>query len=507
MTIWQLFTGSGLLLLSKFLNAIIQVVSLPIILKTFGKDEYGLIVIAMSLNTFLMIIQLGFPSGIPKFVAEWFSRNEHDKLKDALRSVSSFYFIIALLNALILIFIAIYADRLFSIHSYQLEKLRTLLFITAFASFFALPSTALDQALIGTNNLGFVSRMEIIKNLLFFGLIICLILFSDSISLTNFYAFRCLLMFIMMPLKLWKWSSCGSLFALVPGWKIAAVCPLLKYCLSISAFSIFIILSKNVPPVILALRAKSDAASVMTDFKVVDYIATFFLMISSTLITSLVPYISGLAAKGDIGIYNRVIKDGTRYVWAFGALIGFGVLMLSKEVIILYVGPEYLHIKLWLEVYIIGILYNLYNPAMSSVILSYGKLLPMIYATLLGCICSLFFSWMLSPLIGIGSISISLISFNLCAFLVNHFWYFPRYFHINPFNQIFHIFCPPLFAGLTMCISGRWLIDTISCTNSYINIAIGAFTGTLIYSSIILVFYISPSQIVSVAKVLLREKR
>ena len=54
---------------------------------------------------------------------------------------------------------------------------------------------------------------------------------------------------------------------------------------------------------------------------------------------------------------------------------------------------------------------------------------------------------------------------------------------------------PPLLAGISMCIIGRWIIDFLGFTNNYINITVGALSGTIIYIVIILLVYIRPTEI------------
>ena len=46
-----------------------------------------------------------------------------------------------------------------------------------------------------------------------------------------------------------------------------------------------------------------------------------------------------------------------------------------------------------------------------------------------------------------------------------------------------------------MCFMGRELISYVGSSNDWVNIGIGATSGTLIYGSLILVFYISPREL------------
>jgi O-antigen/teichoic acid export membrane protein len=490
----RIFKNSFFSIFAKVTNATIQLLSLPILLKVYGKGDYGLIIIAMSLNTFLAIVQLGLPTGLPKFVAEWLAEGNHKQLHSAIQTVSSFYLAIALINFLALLSIAFFWPDLFKVNPGQIRTLQTLLIITAITSLLAIPATLVGQLLIGAQELGFYSCLEIMKSLFFAGLVSFVYYNPESLSISFFYALQCILMFLMVPVKLWRWTRYGSLKIFLPGWNFQDILPLLKYCLSLMVFSIFIAMADKLNPVILGIRVPYNAGEALTDYQIINYIRVFLLMISGSFMAALIPHVSGAMAGGNRLIYGKTIGQGTKYIWAFGALIGFGVIMLSKEVLSIYIGPENLSLKIWLMVLVGATLYNLYVTSISSVILSSGKLVPMLYATASGCLVSVLSCWFLTPRFGVGAVAISVGAYNFVNMIVTHFWYLPRYFDTKPIRQIVDIMLPPVFAGIVMCFAGRFIINGIGSSNDYLNVAIGAICGTAIYISIIMTIYIRPKE-------------
>ena len=489
---------------AKLFNALIQVFCLPVLMRVYGKENYGLIVIAISLNTFIAIIQLGLPTGIPKFVAEWLAKGERGQLKHAIRTVSGFYIFIAILNGLALLGIAIWGIGLFNVEASQAGTLKSLLIVTAVTSFFSIPATVLDQILTGAHELGFVSRMQMIKNGLF-GTLVAYVCFAPwPLTIVQFYSIQCFLMFVMIPAKLWRWKKYGGLSVLIPGCYIDSVWPLLKYSFSVLGFSLFMAIARKLCPVILAMRTHGNSGGVMADFQVINYVQLFLMMVAGSFSVAMVPHISRAVAGGDIHMYRKAMTQGTRLVWSLGALMGFGVIMLAREVIIVYVGEEFLYLQPWLIVYVIALLYNLYNPAMSSVTLASGKLLPLVVVTGVGCVVSLICCWFLAPKFGVGSVSIAFLVNNIICFLFMNFWFYPTYFNLHAVHQVSHILAPPVLAGGVMCLLGRWIIREIGCVDSWINIALGAVCGTLVYSAIIVMIYIRP---VEIREILLKFKR
>jgi O-antigen/teichoic acid export membrane protein len=302
-------------------------------------------------------------------------------------------------------------------------------------------------------------------------------------------------MFIMIPAKLYRWTKYGSVSVFLPGWNFKNVLPLLKYCLSLMTFSIFIFMADSLRPIILGMRVLSDAGTALTDYQIMNYVRIFLLVTSSSMMAALIPHVSGAKASGNQLIYDKTITQGTKYIWTVASLVGFGIIMLSKEVLSIYVGTENLHLTIWLMILTGATLYNLYVTPIASVILSSGKLVPMFFATASGCFVSVLVCWFLTPRLGVGAIVISVATYNFVNMLVTHFWYLPHYFNVRPIHQIVHIMLPPVVSGLIMCFAGRFIIYRMGYTNDYINLAIGAVCGTIIYISIILLIYVRPREV------------
>jgi O-antigen/teichoic acid export membrane protein len=491
----RLFNNSAFSLSAKLVSAGIQLVSLPILIGIYGTSDYGLIAIALSLNTFAAIMQLGLPTAIPKFVAEWLAKGEGDNLQAAMRSIAGFYLVIACLNCIVLLAIALFGVDFFNVTPDGIEMLRNLLFITAATSLFAIPASVIDQMLTGAQELAFVSRLQMGVNVMTGALVTFAYLNPTSLSITQFYGLRCLLMFLPVPFSLMRWRRYGNLGVFIPGWDLDAVRPILKYSLTIFVFGVFIIISQRFTPIILAMQVSHDAGSEMTYFRIIDSFNIFLTMISGSIMAALVPHLAGSVAKGDEDILRKSIVHGTKVIWSFGALIGFGMIMLAGEGLSVYVGSEYHHLEGWLKLYLLTSLYYLYHGAIGSAILSSEKLAPLGWATGLGCIVSLALCWFFAPSQGVGGVVIGFAGYVSVHFMVVNFWYLPKYFKIDPVRQIFQILLPPVLAGIVMYFVGRWLISYIGSLNHWLNIGIGAVSGTLVYGALILGFYIKPREL------------
>ena len=101
--------------ISKILNAILGFISVPLLLAYYGKVEYGLLSIATACNGYMNLLDLGMNTGAVKFYAQWNTEGDKDKIYRVARTNISFYMVVAGLNILFLIILALYGEPIFSI--------------------------------------------------------------------------------------------------------------------------------------------------------------------------------------------------------------------------------------------------------------------------------------------------------------------------------------------------------------------------------------------------------
>ena len=122
---YKIVKGVVWTMLLNIVNAVYGFVSVPILINHFGKTEYGLIGLAMSINVYLQLMDMGFNSTNVRFFSTWLSGKEHGKVKNAFQTSLSFYAIIGLINALILIIISFFSETIFNVTYEQNVILKT----------------------------------------------------------------------------------------------------------------------------------------------------------------------------------------------------------------------------------------------------------------------------------------------------------------------------------------------------------------------------------------------
>ena len=61
-------------------NAVYGFISVPLLINHFGKSEYGIIGLAMSVNVYMQLMDLGFNSTNVRFFSSWLTSGLTDKV-------------------------------------------------------------------------------------------------------------------------------------------------------------------------------------------------------------------------------------------------------------------------------------------------------------------------------------------------------------------------------------------------------------------------------------------
>ena len=92
--------------LLNIINAIYGFISVPILIDYFGKSEYGLIGLAMSINVYMQLMDMGFNSTNVRFFSNWLAKKELNKTSALFQTSLVLYGCIGLINAFILLLIS-----------------------------------------------------------------------------------------------------------------------------------------------------------------------------------------------------------------------------------------------------------------------------------------------------------------------------------------------------------------------------------------------------------------
>ncbi len=434
--------------LSKILNAVFGLISVPLLLICFKIEDYGVLTLAISVNAYMHLLDLGMNTGSIKFFSQWIYAGESKLLDSVARTSLSFYGIIGIINAGVLILISFFGRSLFNISDEQFLLLQKLLWITAFFCIFNWVSAVFAQLLTAAQQISFVHKMMsfvIVSKIA----LVYITLFLKLSIINYFFLFSLSLAILIVPYAYLcrKQKLLGSLLPCFEWKKFSIV---FSYSLSIFVLNFFYGNAITSRPIILGMFAGSAAVAV-AHYNIVQQMPLFILSISGVLSSLLLPKASVVAKKNEPSLIVSYLQKGTKVSSILSVCLCTPIVLCSKGLLSFIVGPEYIHLYIWLIIMIIAISINLTTSAYYSMVLAEGKIKKIVLATGVFCVLSIALNVLLAPSFGVGSAVIAYVAYVGGTCIYNYVFYYPtlfklkKIFLIKPTIKPFVFGCIPAF--------------------------------------------------------------
>ena len=184
--------------LSKVLTAIVGFLSVPLLLGFYGKAEYGILAIATACNGYMQLLDLGMNIGTVRFFSQWRAEGKNELINRVARTNITFYGLIAIVNILGLVGLALWGEGLFSVTHEQFLLLRTCLLIIVLFSVLSWETTTFNQLLIADKQMAFTMQMQCIITVLK-GLLVAMVLLFKLPLTTYFFFLTGVLTLLLIP--------------------------------------------------------------------------------------------------------------------------------------------------------------------------------------------------------------------------------------------------------------------------------------------------------------------
>lgn len=435
----------------NIVNAVYGFISIPLLINHFGKAEYGLIGLAMSINIYLQLMDMGFNSTNIRFFSTWLVEGKLEKVQKAFQSNMSLYSIIGLVNVTILIFISQFAEDIFNVTTEQNIILKHLLYILSISAFCGWISGCFDQIIKATENVAWIQIRTLITKLLMIVVLIATIKLRLSIEL--YYALTCLATLTIVPMSINKIRKDISFIHFFPKIDKAVLKEIMPYSLNIFSFSFFQFSFHNLRTVFLGIRGTMES---ITDYRILNSIIGLVVMLGGAFISILLPSTAKIVAKGDRDAFFRVAYSGTKYISILISFCCFGMMTIGREVLTLYVGETYLYLTLWFNIWLLCTL-GTHNQAISSLILSGENIRAISYISIFSSIIGLFSCWILIPHYQIGGTVIAYVIYTLLQLLFFYLYYWPKKMRINSRKIFTEDFMPYVLLGIIIYLILQYL--------------------------------------------------
>lgn len=234
-------------------------------------------------------------------------------------------------------------------------------------------------------------------------------------------------------------------------------------------------------PIFLGIQSSPESVA---DYKIINGITGIVTAMTGMFLSVLLPSSSKVIANNDRESYDRIAYQGTKYLTAFTGFCVFGLMVVAKDVLIIYVGDSFLYLLPWLYV-MLFLMITSHILCLSSLILGGSDIKPLSRMTAVSSIIALITAWLTIPKYEVGGVVIGTIVYNVAQMLFYYSYYLPRILKVNSKQILFRYVVPVTIVGLIM-----WLV--IICIPHFESYWISTFAlgalFTLLYGVFMIVY-------------------
>lgn len=468
-------------------------ITIPLLVGYYGKGDYGLIALAFSLNAYLRLMDLGMNIGSVRYLSQWEAKGDWDSISRASKSGVIFYGAIGLLNTLIFLFMAFNGAYFFKLSPDQLPVYQAMMFILAASTIPNWLSNVVVQLLSAKDELGHVNRVFLISSLVNFGVALAAVYFQWS--LPGYFLGYTLVTLLPIPLNILRLKVFPLNLSqlLIPKWDLAIFKDIIGYSAAIFLMGIFQLTANELRPILLARYASS--IDVLTDYRVIQTIAMLVISFGSIFLQVLLPSASKIYAEGNQGKIERMVLEATRYISTFLCFVVFILILNSSHLLGLYMGPDYVYLSPWLNLWLLTVLLNMHNTPVASLVLSSGKTKALIYSSAISCIVSIPITIILAPTLNVGAAVLGYLVYMTIQISFFYAYYIPKVLNLSSWKILSTSFIPALSAGL-LSFGGAYLVQKLLGfgDSEWMKMILNSAVFCMIFVGIVGLFLIRPEE-------------
>ncbi|HOU67513.1 MAG TPA: oligosaccharide flippase family protein [Paludibacteraceae bacterium] len=430
--------------LVNLINAIYGFISVPILINYFGKAEYGIIGLAMSVNVYMQLMDLGFNSTNVRFFSNWLAKKDWSHTNKLFQTSLAFYGVIGILNALALILVSFFTKELFHLSAEQDVILKNLLYILSVSAIVSWFVSCFSQLISATENVAWIQRYTLLPKLL--QLAILFITVFSHLSILWYFLLTTFSLFSIIPFYMRKISKETPFVKFLPKFDKKTFKEIIPYCLNIFSFSIFQFSFYNLRPVFLGIQGSVESVA---DYRVLNGVITVVSIFGSSFMGVLLPSAAKVVATHNKEAFYKIAYDGTKYITIVLCFCCFGMMTICSEVLELYVGKSFLYLIPWLHVWLVCTL-GVHIQAISSLILSGSDIRTITYSTVVASITGLLISWFAIPYYQVGGVVMAFVVYQIVQLVFYYFYYWRVKMNISSWRVFSYSFIPYVILGAAL---------------------------------------------------------
>ena len=435
----------------NFVTAIYGFIATPLLIRYFGRSEYGLIALATSVNAYMQLMDLGLSSTNVRFFSNWIAKGDTEKVKKLMQTCTAFYGVIGIINAVVLVVISLFSSQLFNVTPEQDVVLKEMLWALSIIAVINWFTSCYGQLISATENVAWVQKRTLVTKLLMVASVVLTL--TLKLSLFQYFLLTLLSGLVVLPATIRKIKKEAPYISFRAKFDKETFKEILPYSLSIFSFGIFQFTYNNLRPVILGMQGSIAS---LTDYGVIASIAGLVGMVGSVFIGALLPASSRVVANGDTETYNRVAYKGTHFITIVLCFCAFGLMAIDSDLMMIYVGEEFMHLIPWLNIWLLLTITGNVS-CISSLILAGTNIKPLVYSSLVASVSALIVCWFAVPRYQVGGAVIAMIVYNAIQQVFYYTYYWPKILHINSWKIFVRTDIPFLLLGVGLVALIRFI--------------------------------------------------
>lgn len=435
----------------NIVNGVYGFVSVPILIAYFGKSDYGLIGLAMSVNVYLRLMDLGLSSTNVRYFSNWLAKKDYANVNTLFRTSLSFYGTLGILNSIILLIISFFSNSIFNVSPEQDLIIKHLFYILSISAFISWYTSCFDQLVKANEYVGWTQKMTLLPKVA--QILILILTVAIGFNIEWYYALTAFSMFLILPFMVGKIKQLCPYISFVPSFNKRIFKEILPYSLNIFSFGIFQFSVVNLRPVFLGMESGPES---ITDYRILEGIVRIVMMLGGTFMGVFLPSASKVVAMHNQAAQDQIAYQGTKFISIAICFCCFGMMSVSSEMLLVYVGKEYLYLTFWLDLWLLATLVT-HNQAISSLILAGSDIRAITYNTIIASIIGLLLTWFLIPIYDVGATVIGYLVYCMIQILFYYFYYWPKVMKINSMKVFLSSFAPYMCIGALLCVGLRSL--------------------------------------------------
>lgn len=333
----------------KLVNQIIALFILPLFVKNLGADLYGIWVISGIVIGYLGIMDLGFSTGVMRYISKAYATNDYSKFNKIINTASVLFLFIGTIILLIIVLFHAHIVQLLKIRPENIKMANELLIITGIFAPILWTIKITDSTYQGILKFKEYSILSGMQNL---GRTITMI----YLVYNNFGIIDIAIITNIIFILLWI-PSLVVLFKVTPGLSFGSHFFSFAIIKEIAPFSAAVFYSELIS--MLALQADNlivgiaISMSTVTAYVVASKLFNISLRNLAMLSGVLQPTSYQAFAKNDKVLINKIMSKGTKYSSMIYSSISYLGIIVSYIFIKTWMGEDYIQYAIWSQVFML----------------------------------------------------------------------------------------------------------------------------------------------------------